>query len=244
MSFRLHLIRLNKLAQAIRSPRLLRALLSSQVLASAEHRRALGDGIATVVDVGANRGQFSLAVRQWAPQARVIAFEPLSEAAAVFRNVLEADSKVTLHQVAIGPRAGEAVIHVSEAEDSSSLLPIAPLQAKLFPGTGEVRTETARVGRLSDFVSPKELVSPALLKIDVQGYELEVLRGCTDLLQAFDTILVECSFMELYEGQAFTHQIIEFLNTQGFVLRNAYNLEYSRQGEAIQGDFAFTKVTD
>ena len=133
MTFQLLLLRLNKLAQAIRSPRLLKALLSNRVLASAEHRRLLENDLTTVVDIGANRGQFSLAVRHWAPDARVIAFEPLSEASATFRKIFEGDSKVTLHQVAIGPSAGEVEIHVSKADDSSSLLPIASLQTKLWP---------------------------------------------------------------------------------------------------------------
>jgi hypothetical protein len=53
-----------------------------------------------------------------------------------------------------------------------------------------------------------------------------------------------CSFMELYVGQAFAHQVIEFLNTQGYVLHNVYNLEYNRQEEAIQGDFTFAKASD
>ena len=244
MTFQLLLLRLNKLAQAIQSPRLLKALLSSRVLASTEHRRVLCDHLRTAVDIGANRGQFSLAVRQWVPKARVIAFEPLPDPAATFRKVFRGDSKVMLYQAAIGPIAGEAIIHVSEADDSSSLLPISPWQPKLFPGTSEVRTETVRVGRLFDFILAKDVVSPALLKLDVQGYELDALRGCMELLQAFDIILVECSFMELYVGQAFAHQVIEFLNMQGFMLRSVYNLEYNRRGEAIQGDFVFAKAMD
>lgn len=233
--------RIIKLVKAVGSPYLLGSLLSNRILASAEHRRVLGDGLRTVVDIGANRGQFSLAVRQWAPQALVIAFEPLPDAAATYRNLFQGDSKVTLHQAAIGPRVGEATIHISEADDSSSLLPITILQEELYPGTAENHTETIRVGQLSDFISAGEIDSPSLLKLDVQGYELEVLRGCIDILQAFDTILVECSFMELYEGQAFAHQIIDFLNTKDFILHNVYNLEYTRQGEAIQGDFLFSQ---
>lgn len=241
MILRLLLMRLDKLAQALRWPRLRRALLSDRVLAGAEHRCLLSDDLGTVIDIGANKGQFALAVRQWAPKAWIIGFEPLPDAAATFRKVFQGESKVTLHQAAIGPGAGEATIHVSRADDSSSLLPISSLQTKLFPGTSEIGMETVSVGRLSDFISAKEIVSPALLKLDVQGYELDALRGCTDLIQEFDHLIVECSFMELYEGQALAHKIIRFVDTHGFVLRNVYNLEYNRQGAAIQGDFAFSR---
>jgi len=72
----------------------------------------------------------------------VFAFEPLPNPAARFRKVFKGDSRVTLHQAAIGPAAGEATIHVSAADDSSSLLAISEKQERLFPGTGEIRTET------------------------------------------------------------------------------------------------------
>jgi FkbM family methyltransferase len=242
MRFSLFLIRLEKLAQVIRSPRLLRALASNRVLASAEHRRILTTDLETVVDIGANRGQFALAVRQWAPKARVIAFEPLPGPASRFRKLFQGDSRVTLHRTAIGAAAGTATMHVSAADDSSSLLPISEMQERLFPGTAEVRTEVVEVGQLCDFISCDEIMPPALLKIDVQGYELETLKGCTDLIHLFDLVMVECSFMELYQGQAIASEVIRFLDQHGFILCNIHNLEYNRQGEAIQGDFVFSKT--
>lgn len=240
MNYSLFLLRLHKVAQVISSPRLLRALVCAGVLAGVEHRRKFAPDLGTVVDIGANRGQFTLAVRQWAPKARAIAFEPLSNAAEAFRKLFQGDSRVTLHQVAIGPKAGEAIIHVSQADDSSSLLPISLLQAKLFPGTNQIGTETVKVGRLSDIVSRDEIVSPALLKIDVQGYELDALKGCVDYLDAFDYVIAEGSFVELYEGQALAHELICFLDEKGFVLTDVYNVVRS-QGAAIQGEFAFGK---
>lgn len=218
---------------------LLRALVLNRVLAGAEHRHVLWPGLSTVVDIGANRGQFSLAVRRWAPEARVVAFEPLSGPAKLFHRVFAGDAKVKLYQVAIGPEVGETIIHVSAADDCSSLLPISKVQQRLFPGTGEIRTETIQVGRLTDFVSPKEVVPPALLKLDVQGFELEALRGCEDLLEYFAYVYVECSFMELYIGQALADEVIVWLRERGFRLAGAYNLTYDKNGKAIQGDFLF-----
>jgi FkbM family methyltransferase len=235
----LFLTRFDKLIQVVRSMDLFRALFRNRVLAGAEHRHVLRQDLATVVDIGANRGQFSLAVRRWAPDARVVAFEPLAVAAAKFRKVFQGDSRVVFHQAAIGPEVGEATIHVSAADDSSSLLPISGLQEKLFPGTGEVCTETIKVGRLVDFVSAKEIVRPALLKLDVQGFELEALRGCEDLLECFAYVYVECSFVELYQGQALAHEIIVWMNERGFALSGGYNMVYDGKGHAVQGDFLF-----
>ena len=98
----------------------------NRVLAGTEHRHVFKTNLETVVDIGANRGQFALAVRRWAPKARIVSFEPLNDAANTFRNVFKKDSGVILHQAAIGPQAGEATIHVTAADDSSSLLPISP----------------------------------------------------------------------------------------------------------------------
>jgi FkbM family methyltransferase len=241
MNLILFLTRLDKLTKVLRSGDLFRALVRYRVLAGAEHRHILGPELATVVDIGANRGQFSLAVRQWATEARVFAFEPLAGPATRFRGFFRGDSRVTLHQAAIGPETGKRTIHVSAADDSSSLLPISELQEQLHPGTGQIRTETIQVGRLSDFVSAEEIAPLALLKLDVQGFELEALRGCEDLLSLFSMVYAECSFVELYSGQALAYEIIAWLGGRGFNLSGIYNMGYDTKGKAIQGDFFFSR---
>jgi len=238
--------RIAKLIGCLMNPVFRRAIVAHRVAAGIEHRRVLRQlaFVRTVIDIGANRGQFSLAVRRWAPGARVIAFEPLAGPAALFRKVFKGDSRVTLQQTAIGPETGERAIHVSAADDSSSLLPISGLQERLYPGTAEVRTERVRVGRLSEFLSPEEIAGPALLKLDVQGFELEALRGCEDLLHCFSHVYAECSFVELYIGQAMAHEVVAWLTKRGFVLKGIYNMSYYRKGQAVQGDFLFRSTDD
>ena len=188
-----------KLAAILKSPYYRTRLLRHRVAAGVEHARVLsGLDCRTVVDIGANRGQFALVARRCLPQARVISFEPLPAAAAKFRAVFSGDDRVTLHEVAIGPAPGNATIHISRRDDSSSLLPITSTQAALFPGTEEAATATVRVAPLREFVSSEDIQPPAFLKLDVQGYELEALRGCEDLLDRFAYVYAECSFVELY----------------------------------------------
>ncbi len=193
----------------------------------------------TVVDVGANRGQFALVARQCFPRAAILSFEPLPGPVEQFRRVFAGDAKVTLQETAIGPNNGTEIMHVSRKDDSSSLLPITALQERMFPGTAEVGRQSVEIGPLSKFVSPKDIAPPALLKLDVQGYELEALKGCEDLLDRFAYVYVECSFVELYRGQAYADQVIIFLQNQGFRLTGVYNLSYDDKGQAIQGDFFF-----
>lgn len=198
----------------------------------------LGD-VRTVVDVGANRGQFALAARRCFPRAQMISFEPLPRPAAVYRAVFGADERATLFEQAIGPRPGETVIHVSARDDSSSLLPIGAAQEALFHGTGEIGTERISAVRLADRLAPHSITPPALLKLDVQGFELQALEGCEDLLDRFAWIYAECSFVELYEGQALAHTVIAWLRERGLTLRGVYNTAYDRHGKAIQADFLF-----
>ena len=231
--------RIVKIAQVVRSSRLTRALLSHRVLAGAEHRRVLSRDLATVVDIGANRGQFALAARKWAPKARVISFEPLPGPASVFRRVFAGDDQVKLYQTAIGPEIEQRTIHVSARDDSSSLLPISTVQISMFPGTGEVATFDVSVGPLSEFVRADELRHPCMLKLDVQGFEFEALKGCQSLLTQFQWIYCECSFVELYSGQKLASDVIALLAEYGFVLNGLYNPSYSHEGHCIQADLLF-----
>jgi FkbM family methyltransferase len=225
------------------SVRTFRDALGKGVAAGTEHTRHLSTlKFETIVDVGANKGQFALAARWCFPQAMIHSFEPLARPAMKFRRVLAGDDKVKLHEVAVGPFSGSGAMHVSRHDDSSSLLSITPLQEELFPGTGEFAQETVSVGPLDAFVSDSDFRPPALLKIDVQGYELEALKGCERMLDRFSHVYVECSFVELYSGQASASEVADYLHRHGFVLNGVYNLTYDRAGLAIQGDFLFSRA--
>ena len=116
------MIKGRKLAAILKLPYYRKKLLRHRVAAGVEHARVLsGLDCCTVVDIGANRGQFALVARQCQPDARVISFEPLPAAASKFRAVFANDDRVTLHEVAIGPVPRDATIHVSQRDDSSSL---------------------------------------------------------------------------------------------------------------------------
>src|SRR5262249_51548504 len=100
------------------------------VAAAVEHWRALsGLDVATVVDIGANKGQFALLATAVFPGATIYSFEPLEEPAARLRKVLGAE--VRLFETAIGPSERKGIIHVSRRTDCSSLLPIAR-QSEIF----------------------------------------------------------------------------------------------------------------
>lgn len=215
-------------------------LLQHRVVAGVEHEPVFaGKDVRTVVDIGANRGQFALAARRCQPMAQIHAFEPLPEPAAVFRRVFAGDDRARIHEAAIGPVRGDATIHISQRDDSSSLLPITATQAALFPGTGEASTSVVFVAPLREFISEADIVAPALLKLDVQGFELEALRGCEDLLDRFGHVYAECSFVELYGGQPPADEVMVWLRERGFRVWGVHNASYDSRGRTIQADFLF-----
>jgi FkbM family methyltransferase len=235
--------RLKKLFNLILEPEFLFALLQTGTAAGLEHRQFLKRmnelGVKTIVDIGANRGQFALCARKVISNAEIFSIEPLSEPAKVFRRVFMNDHLTSLVEVAIGEKEEQRIIHVSQSDDSSSLLPISDLQTTLFPNTAEKEKREIQVKTLSDVITRSQLKQPALLKIDVQGYEKDVLAGAAELISAFSFIYVECSFVELYTGQALAHEVIAMLENHGFALLGIYNLSYDTHGIAIQGDFLF-----
>lgn len=240
MFFRLALLRLSKLAMALAIPRFRRALFRTKVLAASEHRFIFSLPWRTVVDIGANRGQFALAAREWS-SARIIAVEPLPGPAAVLSRIFEDDPRVSVHVCAIGPDEDIRMMHVSGRDDSSSLHSIGPEQSRLFPGTAEIGLQRINMAPLDKVVAANEIESPALLKLDVQGFEYEALLGCIPLLQEFQSIYCECSFVELYLEQELAAGVVSLLSTHGFSLSGVHNPTYDEHGRCIQADMLFTR---
>jgi FkbM family methyltransferase len=212
--------------------------LSHGVAPTVEHEAALGRlQFASVIDIGANKGQFaSFCMGRW-PQADLYCFEPLPAERAKLEKVVP---KARVYGCALGPEAGEALLHVATRADSSSLLPLDDLQKSLF-NMDEKETLTVDVRRLDAVIEPGLLKRPALLKIDVQGYELEVLKGAGALLDVIDAAFIEVSFAPLYRGQAEPSDIIAFLARHGLQMAGNFNQTNDADDRAVQADFLFLR---
>lgn len=233
-------LRLMKLIQILWDLFFVSALIKGAA-AGTEHRLVLqGFNFDFIVDVGANRGQFALISRKIFPQAKIHSFEPLEEPAQIFQKIFGNDPNVILYPYAIGREKTTSTIHVTKDDDSSSMLPITKIQSSIFPGATEKETRQVTVLPLSQALGDISIPPASLLKIDVQGFELDVLQGCEDILNKFSHLYIECSFIELYEGQALAHQVISWLEQRNFILSGVHNLYYEKNGRAIQGDFLFT----
>lgn len=178
-------------------------------------------GIDTVLDVGANRGQFAQQLFKSGFEGRIISFEPLPdehalllEAAAVF-----GDRWSIAPRLAVGDKAGRASFYVTQGSASSSLLePLGGFveSAPQVKVDRQIEVETQRL----DALWPNLGLTGrnVFLKIDVQGSEALVLEGARAVLQHVQGILVELSLVDLYAGQSSGIVVQQWMAEQGFGL--------------------------
>lgn len=230
-------LKFKKIIFLITNPYYLLIFLQHNVVPSIEHISCLRNlKIDTVYDVGANRGQFSLLCKYLYDEVKIISFEPLTKPFKTYSKVFKNSSNVKSYQIALGAKQRQEKIYVTKQDDSSSLLkPL--LISNIFLGAKAVNEFNIKIDCGKNFFSEK-LVGNTLLKIDVQGYELEVLKGFSDKLGCFKYIFVELSGVELYSGQPIYTHIINYLNKKGFSLISKTN-EFFYNDEFIQADFLF-----
>jgi FkbM family methyltransferase len=232
--------RAHALIEMALSPAGLRALryqrpLSLSAFALVNRLARLGFNPATLIDVGANRGQFlAAALFQW-PGLTVHAFEPLPHEGAALEARFREIANVTVHKSALGNEEGIASLHCHISSLSSSLLRSTSSAQERFDWAEESETTDVPVHRLDAVISPDQLRSPALLKIDVQGFESHVLSGADGLLHDFEAILVEHSFEPFYQGQPNFPDAISELVASGWVLARVLSTR-SEEGIPVEAD--------
>jgi FkbM family methyltransferase len=231
--------RVRKTTRILRNERWRAALLRGVPVSFEQEWAPLPDSVGTVLDVGANRGQFALWARERFPTAALHSFEPLAEARSKLTQLLAQDPQVTIYGAAVGSTSGRVKMNVAATDHSSSVLEITTRQAQTFPGTHKVTEEEVDVVRLDDVFSPGALRPPVLLKIDVQGYELEVLRGAERLLAEVDFALIEASFAEFYRNQPLFDDIVSHLRARGFGLVGGSVTQIGNRWQ--QGDFLWVR---
>jgi len=128
----------------------------------------------------------------------------------------------------------------SEFSESSSVLAMGDLHKKTFPHTAHTNSIKVPIARLDDFIGRIQFDPPVLLKIDVQGYEDQVIRGADKVLKKVDCIISEVSFQPLYEGQALFGEIYQLMDDLGFNFAGFMDSLISpKDGSILQSDGIF-----
>ncbi len=198
--------------------------------------------VESVIDVGANVGQFSKEIAALLPSASICAFEPLHDCYLELSAAMSGRKEFEAFEVALGDMDETATIHRSSYSPSSSLLPMADLHKELFPHTRGSSPETIRVKRMDDVLRGRNLKKEILIKVDVQGYEDKVIAGGLETFGVARAVIIEASFVPLYDGQLLFDGIYERLKGLGFSYRGAYQQKRSNaDGRVLFEDSVFLR---
>jgi FkbM family methyltransferase len=199
--------------------------------------------INVVLDIGANEGQFAEDLRASGYSGRIISFEPLAAAHKLLTKKAAADPNWTIaERTALGSETGSLEMHIAGNSMSSSLLPMLPAHSDAAPESKYIAVEKVPVNRLDNLWNASE-TDRILLKIDVQGYEKQVLDGAQQVLRNSGAVMIEMSFVALYDGQILAQELWHYLSEQGF---EAWSLEpgfrHPVTARVLQCDGTFIRV--
>lgn len=203
--------------------------------------------IDTVLDIGANTGQFSLEIYKLLPEAKIYSFEPLHDIFSELKKNTATIPKFKAFNVGLGATNGNIEIERSSFSPSSSFLHMSSLHKTVYPKSAETFKETVTLKRLDDVTNETEskidLSGNLLIKMDVQGFESEVIKGGMETLKKAKVLLLETSFVELYTGQMLFDDIYKLIRSLGFKYIGRHGQHWNdKTNEVMYEDSIFVKI--
>lgn len=205
----------------------------------------LDSNINTVIDVGANVGEFAKILRELLPDSKIYSLEPLPDCFQKLKEILPGDRKFMPMNIAAGSKSEILKFYRSYHSPSSSFLQMEEIHKQAFPFTMDGQSNEAidvQVDSLDRIFSDIKLEGNILLKIDVQGFESEVLSGASNILSQTNIIFIEMSFVGLYKDLPLFHDIYTKLYDNGFRYKGALaQMLHAGTGEVVQMDAIFVR---
>jgi FkbM family methyltransferase len=197
--------------------------------------------IQLVIDVGANEGQFIRTSLALMPQTPIFAFEPNPDSLQKLHDAKWGKDLVEIFPFALGSKSEMLPLNISHFSPASSLLKSSKTQLAEFSYTFTDKVVDVKVERLDVIINPTQ--ERILLKIDVQGFELEVLKGATNLFDRVSVVLCEANLTDLYDKQCEFEEITSFLYQNGFQLIDiGQPIRSNANEEILYVDLAFVRT--
>lgn len=199
-----------------------------------------------VIDVGANEGQYGLQLRLIGYSGRIVSFEPVRQSfEALARTSAKFPGEWKILNTALGSVAGSAEINVCQGADFSSFLTPREESLSRFPSNRIERTEVVQVKRLDDVMCDfiEGIDDPSIyLKMDTQGYDLEVIKGATESLSKVVALQTEISFKPIYDNMSSFSDSLSTFQSLGFEVFDFIPVSRKRDGlGAIEMDCVMTR---
>lgn len=210
----------------------LQKLRSGQVDKDAYRRQQellSGATVEHVIDAGANRGRTADRYLSLFPQAKVHCFEPTPAIAAELSSRFADNSRVQVSEVALSDRAGVQTLNINTSQDTNSLLGSTKINATSDELCRTVDSVDVQTMTLDAYADANQLSRIGLLKMDVQGSEINLLEGSRKLLSggSIDLIYTETYFQRQYENQPLFGDLSKFLEGFQFELIDLFDPYYN-----------------
>ncbi|HTF27963.1 MAG TPA: FkbM family methyltransferase, partial [Flavitalea sp.] len=148
-----------------------------------------------------------------------------------------------VYNLGMGSKEEEVMMNISENFVSSSILKVGEASLSAEAKTKTTHQEKIKITKLDTFLESRVVPKEILLKLDVQGYEMEALKGSIGYLSQIKVIQVELSFTEIYEGAPLYDEIISFLKSHGYEIFSIIpGFRDERSGRMLQADGLFVKM--
>ncbi|NQU87010.1 MAG: FkbM family methyltransferase [Mariniphaga sp.] len=202
----------------------------------------MDSNINTVIDIGANIGEFTFIFSELFPNAYIYAFEPLPDCF----NQLEKRTKnmrnIKIFNFALGSTEGELKLHKSSWHPASSFREMGDLHKQNYPHSSESDDLIVRIKKLDDIFKKESLTNNIFIKMDVQGFEDEVIKGGPNIFKNAKVVVVESSYQKLYDNEPLFDGIYSLLKPLGFEFRGSLKQSVSKSDESfLQADCIFIK---
>lgn len=206
-------------------------------------QRLLGKNkVNSVIDVGASIGDTSENFCNIFPNALVHAFEPYPPFQEFIRQKSVKNSRIKLVPFAMAKTSGDVVMHINQSEGTNSLLKPNiqgqdSVYGELLKGKGTIKIKATS---LDDWIRKAGVKKVDILKLDIQGFELEALRGAEASLgnRQIMSIFCEVMFNKFYQAQAPWEELVSEISKHGFFLYNFFNHSFAK-GQLLQADGLF-----
>lgn len=201
--------------------------------------------VSNVIDIGANVGQFGLDIRRHGFQGQIISYEPVLEAFGSLTQTIKQHQPWKAFQLGLGSEESERTINISgNAGLSSSILEMGSLHLENFPDSATVAKQNISISTIDKQlavlgVQPHEI----MLKLDVQGFEAEVLKGASQSLEEIPLCYLEVSITPLYEGEVSFLPILIELSRFGHEVIDVFRGIKANNGRLLQLDI-LTKLSN
>ena len=201
-----------------------------------------GIRLSTILDVGANIGQFALSASFCFPDAVIYSFEPIPDAFIRLTKNIRGKPQIKAFNCALGNTRRRTSFYRNEFTQVSSLYKIDHRNDN--PNYNQRKTTLVEVDvfPLDDFVADLQIKTPILLKMDVQGMEKEVLLGSKRTLEVTEFILVEAPFIPLYENQLLFDDLNDYMKSIGYKLLAPIGVNRGKDDMIIEMDLLYRKA--